>query len=561
MTPVMYHYVRPGAGALSTYPDLALDDFERQLDHFSETRGLVGREAFERWVGGGTAAAGFLLTFDDGLRDHVDFVLPVLRRRGLFGLFYVPSAPMTDGVVLDVHKLHLVLGRLSGAAALDRLEARYPRLLEEATEADVGHYAAQVSDLQTKRVKYLLNWMLEPDERHEVVDDLVAFAFDGWAPGVDGFRVTEFRAGAPRIPYLRNYFKNERFYRRFGRYLECLVSETAADVVHAQHLLTTPPAVVAARRRNVPVVCTVRDYWPVCYWTDLIHDRGSDRPCPTCSVQMMTRCVRPRAGRLWPLALPFIPYMRANLALKRAAIAQADAVIAVSAALARDLRGRAPELERTRVEVIPNPVDVDGIRSASDAGEPPLDGPYAIYAGKLAFNKGSTKLIPVLERAGLTWPLIVVGDGPERGRIEAAARRAGHDVRFTGWLPRPDVLRWLRHATVLIFPSQWGEPLSRVLLEAATLGVPTAAMETGGTPEIVVNEETGLLSATVDDLAADVARLCRDAGLRERLGAAARVRVESLFGTQTVVQRVEALYRDLVRSAQDPPGPVQERGP
>lgn len=102
--------------------------------------------------------------------------------------------------------------------------------------------------------------------------------------------------------------------------------------------------------------------------------------------------------------------------------------------------------------------------------------------------------------------------------------------------------------------------MSRVL-EAATLGVPTAAMETGGTPEIVVNEETGLLSATVDDLAADVARLCRDAALRERLGAAARVRVESLFGTLAVVQRVEALYRELVRSAQGPPGPAQERGP
>ena len=197
MTPVMYHYVRPGAGGLPNYPYLARDDFERQLDHFSDTRGLVGREAFECWVGGGAAPAGFLLTFDDGLRDHVDFVLPVLRRRGLFGLFYVPSAPMTDGVVLDVHKLHLALGRLSGAAALDRLEARYPRLLEEATEADVGHYAAQVSDLQTKRVKYLLNWMLEPDERHEVVDDLVAFAFDGRAPGVDDVYVDE--AGVRRL--------------------------------------------------------------------------------------------------------------------------------------------------------------------------------------------------------------------------------------------------------------------------------------------------------------------------------------------------------------------------
>ena len=102
--------------------------------------------------------------------------------------------------------------------------------------------------------------------------------------------------------------------------------------------------------------------------------------------------------------------------------------------------------------------------------------------------------------------------------------------------------------------------MSRVLLEAATLGVPTAAMKTGGTPEIVVNEETGLLSATVDDLAADVARLCRDARLRERLGAAARARVESLFGTHAVVQRVEAIYRELALAAEARPAPPRSDG-
>lgn len=191
MTAVMYHYVRPDAGTLSSYPYLSLVDFERQLDHFSDVLGLVGREAFERWVSGGVAPTGFLLTFDDGLRDHVDFVLPVLCERGLFGLFYVPSAPITNGVVLDVHKVHLALGRLGGPAALDRLKERYPELLEAAAEADAGHYATQTSSLQTKRVKRLLNWVLEPSTRREIVDDLVAFAFDGQAPAASEIYVGE----------------------------------------------------------------------------------------------------------------------------------------------------------------------------------------------------------------------------------------------------------------------------------------------------------------------------------------------------------------------------------
>ena len=72
-----------------------------------------------------------------------------------------------------------------------------------------------------------------------------------------------------------------------------------------------------------------------------------------------------------------------------------------------------------------------------------------------------------------------------------------------------------------MFPSVWPEPLSRVLIEASALSVPIAAMNTGGTADIIVDEETGLLSDTVAGLADDVARLASDAPLRARLGKAA----------------------------------------
>ena len=179
MIPVMYHYVRPNAGELRDYPYLALDDFERQLDYFADRFGFVGRDAFEHWVAGGAVPDGALMTFDDGLRDHVEFVLPALRRRGLFGLFYVGSAPLTDGVVLEVHKLQLALGRLGGAAAFARVEGRHRQLLEGSGEHDLGYYAGQSSDLPTKRLKQLLNWRLDPVKRREIVDDLFTHAFAG----------------------------------------------------------------------------------------------------------------------------------------------------------------------------------------------------------------------------------------------------------------------------------------------------------------------------------------------------------------------------------------------
>jgi glycogen synthase len=146
----------------------------------------------------------------------------------------------------------------------------------------------------------------------------------------------------------------------------------------------------------------------------------------------------------------------------------------------------------------------------------------------------------------LPWPLIVVGDGARRGAIEAAARSAGRDVRVLGWQPRETALAWLAGASLLIFPSYGPESLSRVLLEAAALGVPIAAMDTGGTRDIVQHGVTGLLSSTPEALGGDVARLVADRALGDRLAAAARAHVETRFDAPSVVARVEALYADLL---------------
>lgn len=377
----------------------------------------------------------------------------------------------------------------------------------------------------------------------------------------DGFLPLEFRAWSPPVPYLRNYFKNERLYRCLARYLAALIRERSIDVVHAQHRLTGPPSVAAAREAGVPVVCTVRDYWPVCYWSDLIHDPSADALCPSCTPGMMTRCVRPRAGVLWPLALPFIPYMRANLRRKHGALAGAGAVVAVGSVMARDLRERVPGLAGEVVATIPNPVDVRAVQAEADRRPAPLDRPYVLYAGKLDLNKGVSQLLPAAAAAEIDAPLVVVGDGPERPRLEAEARAAGRDVRFTGWLAHGEVLAWMRHARALVFTSHWREPLSRVLLEASAVGCPIAAVDTGGTADIVVDGETGLLSRSTTELGRHVARLCGDAALRARLGAAARRRMERTFDTAVVVARFEALYENLRQAARAETGAPEAEAP
>jgi glycosyltransferase involved in cell wall biosynthesis len=106
----------------------------------------------------------------------------------------------------------------------------------------------------------------------------------------------------------------------------------------------------------------------------------------------------------------------------------------------------------------------------------------------------------------------------------------------------------MRHATVLVFPSYGPESLSRVLLEASALGVPVAAMDTGGTRDIITPDVTGLLSATGEGLATDVTRLAHDPGLRERLGAAAARNIAQAFAAPAVTDRIEQLYTELLRA-------------
>jgi glycosyltransferase involved in cell wall biosynthesis len=359
-------------------------------------------------------------------------------------------------------------------------------------------------------------------------------------------RVTVVRHAAPDVPVLRNVVKNERLWTRLTEVLGRRLAGEAYDVVHAQHVMTIVPAIRAGAAAGVPSVATVRDYWPVCYWSTLIVDPASTDLCPECTVTMMRQCVRPRAGHAAVAAWSVIPYMRANLRTKRRTLARAGAVIAVSTAIARDLETRAPELAGTPLFTIPNPVDMRALDEVRAHARRPMPAPYAVYAGKLAANKGVQFLLPAWTQAGLRLPLVIIGDGPLRAALEADAAARGLDVRVLGWQDRETVWTWMRHARLLAFPSYGPESLSRVLIEASALGVPVAAMDTGGTSDIVQHDVTGLLSADPDGFAADLARLAGDERLRAALGARARAYAHDRFDTASVVERIEQVYRGLL---------------
>jgi glycogen synthase len=306
-------------------------------------------------------------------------------------------------------------------------------------------------------------------------------------------------------------------------------------VVHAQHSLSALGALRGPAPERVAV--TVRDHWPVCFWSTRIS-RGA--LCPACGLLAMTRCVDGRVAAPAPLSFAAVPYMAADLALKRSALRRAGATLAVSEAVGAELRAAGIP----RVEVLPNVVDAEETRLLAAASPTfPLPERFLLFVGKLEENKGARLLVPAVATARTGLPLVVLGEGSLAHALKFDATAAGIPLIIRGWAEREDVIRALARATALVFPSLWPEPLSRVLLEALAVGTPVAAMETGGTREILTGE-SGLLVADAAALGEAVARLAEDAVLRSRLSEAARVRAQA-FSPRALVPRYEAVYRRL----------------
>lgn len=182
----------------------------------------------------------------------------------------------------------------------------------------------------------------------------------------------------------------------------------------------------------------------------------------------------------------------------------------------------------------------------------PLD---LLFIGRLVERKGVRVLIEALSRGGSD-RLTVVGEGPERQRLEETVRDLGLDdrVRFTGSIPSEALRRTLAKSDALVLPAVRDakgdvEGLGVVLIEALLAGRPVIASRSGGIVDIVRHEETGLLvePGDPDALAAAIARYRDDPGLARTLAAKGREHVQAEFSWDRIIDRLEDLYREVAR--------------
>jgi starch synthase len=259
---------------------------------------------------------------------------------------------------------------------------------------------------------------------------------------------------------------------------------------------------------------------------------------------------------------------------ERTALEAADAVIAVSAGMMRDLLAAYPAVSPDRVRVVHNGIDTN--EYAPDPGTGVLarlgvdpGRPSVVYVGRITRQKG----LPYLLRAARQLPpetqLVLLAGAPDTPEIAAEVERLVAELRASRegvvWiaemLPKPQVIQILSHATVFACPSVY-EPMGIVNLEAMACETAVVATATGGIPEVVADGLTGRLvpieqaadgtgtpldpERFVADLAEAINELLADPARTAELGRAGRRRAIDHFSWTAIAARTMEIYRPLL---------------
>jgi glycosyltransferase involved in cell wall biosynthesis len=318
------------------------------------------------------------------------------------------------------------------------------------------------------------------------------------------------------------------------RALRRVLAEFRPDVVHVRMFLTQLSPLILPLLRSVPSIYHASFYETVCPTGLKLLPDGS--ACAQPAGRACRRCLSPQA---WTVLM----LQRRMWARWRDVF---DLVVANSDTMRRQLQAHG---------IGPIVRVYNGV-PRRDPRPPLADPPTIAYAGRLAREKGVDVLVDAFASVARAHPkarLLLVGDGPERPRLDRLVATAGLAARvtFTGLLTRAETEAALDRAWVQVVPSRLEEPFGNAAAEALMRGTALVASDVGGLAEIVRRGETGMLVPPQDTaaLATALFQLVGDRERAERLGEAGREWALDWLGRDACVDRFEELYRALVAGA------------
>jgi glycosyltransferase involved in cell wall biosynthesis len=249
-------------------------------------------------------------------------------------------------------------------------------------------------------------------------------------------------------------------------------------------------------------------------------------------------------------ALPVVQHCRIEPTLQAAEAATvnrlATRIICVSQGVADVLAAR--QIAESRLCVVHNAIDSQAALPPPVVLSPPVADVVIGTVGQLTARKGVMHLlqaVAALAAEELKVTCLILGEGPQRGELEAAASRLGiaNRVRFLGFQKAP--LAWVQALDIGVLCSR-KEGLPRTVLEAMLAGKPVVGSDVTGTRELIVHDETGLLYpyGDIPALTSALRRLIADPQLRRTMGEEGRRRVVDGFSIDAYVAGVSRVLEE-----------------
>lgn len=249
---------------------------------------------------------------------------------------------------------------------------------------------------------------------------------------------------------------------------------------------------------------------------------------------------------------------RSYLPITRFSIIESDGVTTPSQYLKHATYDKLNVATSKDIRVLPNFVDTErfhpipreercGLKHLT--GKCDGSGPIFTHVSNFRPVKRLTDVVEVFKRVNAAIPgrLMLVGDGPERSRIEGLVRSLGLAERVCFLGKQDTFTRVLQNSDLFLLPSE-NESFGLAALEAMACGVPVIASNAEGIPEVVTDGETGFLSdvGDVDAMARNALSLLEDRAMLDRFSAAARERVTSNFSLPKLIERYEDYYFEVL---------------
>lgn len=348
---------------------------------------------------------------------------------------------------------------------------------------------------------------------------------------------------APGSPRALSLARDTLHSRTTSRQLEELIAGWRPHVAHVHniHPLISPSIYSTLHNAGVPIVQSIHNYRWFCIGGTFFRN---GRVCEDCFRKpwgrlhgLVHRCYRQSFG---PSAVLSLTQQRASG--PRKLFGRSIRLILVNTEFIRTLFVEAG-YPKSQLALHPNFLARPSVTPSTRRGGPVL------FAGRLDVPKG----VDTLVRAAALLPgkkFELVGDGPQRGALEALARELGAtNVHFAGSLPAEDCRARMAVASISVVPSIWYESFPMVLLENFGAGTPVVASRIGSLATIIRDGENGLVfePGNATDLARQLARLDADPGLGIRLATQAWEDLATHYSPEAALSRLQRLYEEAIR--------------